>query len=772
MIPIFISHSSEDNAAAAELKTRLSERGYHGVFLDVDAASGIAAGKQWEGEIYRHMRRSNAVIVLCSEASMKSAWVFAEIVQARSAGKTVFPVKIKPCTILSLLQDRQIVDLTSDPAAGYNRLFSGLIEAGLDPDSTFSWAKNRRPYPGLEAFQEEDAAVFFGRDDETRDALAVLNRLRRFDERRALVVVGGSGSGKSSLLRAGIIPHLKRDAHRWLVIDPFRPADDPLREMARAVAAAFRHLGATVDWATLHQQWLEAVSQANAQERLRLLIGKIQGDLLIAAGRPEAALVLVIDQFEETFGRPTLTPSFGAVLRAWLMAGSSATILAALRSDFLAGLEKHPELSALAREQFYVRPLKKVDFAKAIEGPAQLAEIELGSGLVQALVDDAETDDALPLLAYALREMWEKYGDDNRLTIEEYRDLLGGLGGAIGKTAEEAIRIAGVPYDELELKRAFVKLVRVNADGVYTRQTARWDDLPAGVHGILAGFVSARLLVSRGDGAGRTLEVAHEALFRTWSKLAGWLQENQSFLMWRQRLDSAIAEWQRTGLDAGAYMRGVGLAEARRWAADWQGDLSATEIAFIEQSAANEERERLRREKQTRRLVWTLAGGLLISAAFGVTAWIQYQRQKAEAGVALSRQLAAEAVGQIPSKPDLALLLAVEAVAFSPTVEAKSSLLQALDSTEHVLRVLHDEGAPGVPIGFLDDHSLLTAAIVRAPGFNLIPRTLVSWELSNATARRDLVTFTQWKRVRFSADGQTYAVLTDNTVRVGRTAEL
>jgi hypothetical protein len=146
MASIFLSHSSRDNEAAASLRDRLRLHGYESLFLDFDPDQGIRAGSDWERELFRKLKVSDAVVVLCSVSSMASRWCFAEIVQARALGKAIFPVKISECKLDGVLSDRQVVDLVSEGEAGYDRLWDGLRHAGLDPLQSLHW-DTARPIP-------------------------------------------------------------------------------------------------------------------------------------------------------------------------------------------------------------------------------------------------------------------------------------------------------------------------------------------------------------------------------------------------------------------------------------------------------------------------------------------------------------------------------------------------------------------------------------------------------------------------------------------------
>ena len=231
MSAIFLSHSSRDNAAADAMQAWLRARGHQSIFLDFDPANGIPAGRDWEQELYRRLRVCRAVIVLLSEHWLASRWCFAEVSQARALGKAILPVRIAACADAGLLGDVQQIDLTRDPEEGHLRLAVGLEKAGLDPQAMFEWDPRRPPYPGLLALQERDAAVFFGRDEDISAGLDTLNRLRRMAGARLTLFLGASGSGKSSLVRAGLLPRLERDPDNWLPMPPFRPQERPLDEL-------------------------------------------------------------------------------------------------------------------------------------------------------------------------------------------------------------------------------------------------------------------------------------------------------------------------------------------------------------------------------------------------------------------------------------------------------------------------------------------------------------------------------------------------------------
>ncbi len=603
MAGIFISHSSRDRQAATAMAARLRAQGYASLFLDFDPADGIPAGRDWEREIYARLRGCDGVVVLCSADSMASDWCFAEIVHARALGKRLFPVQIGACSVRALLHDTQLVDLCADPEEGYARLWRGLRSAGLDPADSFAWESGRAPYPGLAPFQAADAAVYFGREAEQRQCLDTLAQMRRYGGDRLLVVVGASGSGKSSLVRAGVLPRVARMPD-WRVLGPLRPQRRPDEELARVLSPP-----GVGDTAALVEPGAALASASEA-----------------APERP--AVLLVVDQLEElvTTSEPEAAARFVQALRGALAAQTvECYCLATLRADHLAALQAHPAWGGLSFRQLPLAAMGASHFAEIIRGPARVAGLELEEGLVEALAHDTGHPDALPLLAFTLNRLWRDFGDDQRITLDEYRARLGGLEGAIRREAE-AVLAARAPAPEtlLALRQAFRHLVRVEPEGAYTRRSARWDALPAAAHPLLEAFVAARLLVSGREqggpeGSPRTLEVAHEALFRAWEQLRRWLDEDRVFLLWRQHALPAAEAWQRTPDDAGLLLSGGPLAEARRWRAERADELGKTLFAYIDASAAAG--ARLRRRRLGARA--GLAVLVLAAAALGGGLWQQ-----------------------------------------------------------------------------------------------------------------------------------------------------
>jgi len=530
MSTLFISHSSADGAAAVEVKRRLEARGHRSVFLDLDPAKGIQAGTSWERTLYAKLRACHAVLALCTSNYLSSHWCFAEVALARMEGKEVLALRLGPCdegaTLPSILTAGQYVDLRTDPETGYERLWRGFQAKGIVAAEHREWSPVDPPYPGLRAFEAADAPIFFGRETAVRGGVELLNRIRRQGQPRLALVLGASGSGKSSLTLAGIVPQLRRDPAKCLVIEPFRPGPRPDRSLASAFSRAYATAGkprsweavlkqlersdersaATVDTPpvgppsdeavrarlrnalrTFEEELLPADAEvADTLHRLRAyLAGAPPGDrpaapnhtatpatggplsemasrLRLTTGPSNASILVVVDQLEELLGHEDQGPTHPAnrVLR-WLRDGldedSPLLVLATMRSDYLEAFQRSPVLQSLGFKSLAVGPITRNEMRRVIEEPARLGQVALEDGLTERLLDDTGTADALPLLAFTLRVMWNRYRDDGRLTIAEYDDLKG-LRGAVTQVADDTLQTALLHGSESQLRRAFLRL--------------------------------------------------------------------------------------------------------------------------------------------------------------------------------------------------------------------------------------------------------------------------------------------------------------------------
>jgi len=694
MSDIFLSHSSQDNAAAAELMARLAGAGHDSVFLDFDPAAGIPAGRDWERELYDRLRDCQAVIVLCSESSMASRWCFVEIAHAKALGKHVFPVKVDGCAIDPVLTSRQVLDLTADKEDAYARLWRGLKAAGLDPEKSFKWDRERPPFPGLLAFQEDDAAVFFGREPEIRQGLDALQRLRRFGGARALLVFGASGSGKSSLVRAGLLPRLRR-SDEWIVARPFRPLGRPLRELAAALAAAFVEHGKERDWREIESR-LEADGDA---------LGDLARDLRLAARQPDAVVLLTVDQAEELVGGEAsrVEPFLGRLRAAVEAPGSPLMVIFTVRADLLGTFHKYPAVRGFEMADLRVGPVPRERLPEIVEGPARLARLQLEDGLARAMVDDTETDDALPLLAFALRELYDRRVD-GRLTLETYREKLGGLEGSVARAAEAVWAARPLSGEQQQaLRRSFVSLARIDEGGDYARRALPWSAVPEDVREAMERFAGARLLVRRGEGGERVAEVAHEALFRSWDRLRTWLDENRELLLWRKRVEPARLEWERGGRDPEALLRGPALGEGRLWLERHGDRLPGDEREFVAASVRAEARRR-------RRKVLSAAAAFVVLALAATAMSFLYARSERLRALAEDQRRVAIADDLIARDPTRAALVLLDVRDPETTTRALAAMSETLQQSLAYVELEGHDGRLSYAAFSPDGRRVLTAS--------------------------------------------------------------
>ena len=587
MARIFISHSSRDNDAADRMKAWLASQGFENAFLDKDKTTGIPPGADWEKTLYREVEQSQAVIILQTPDWLASKWCFAEFAQARALGKAIFPVIETPTGGTRIAPDIQALNLTGDREGGLELLSRELVRIALDAQGGFIWDASRPPFPGLLAFQEEDAAIYFGRDDDIRRLIERLEARRAQGGAKLIALLGSSGSGKSSLLRAGVIPRLKRAGRNWIVAPPMRPGERPVDALAVANAPGG-------DWRKLRDDLL-------GPDPPRAL-ADFANDLRARAGASEAQILIPIDQAEELFGvaDPKEAKRFLEVLSQALTENLPFMAVMALRSDFFGQLQSAKSLRARF-EEFSLGPMPPARIPEIIRKPARVAGLQVEEALVQQAAHDAQTQDALPLLAFALRELLDR-SPNQSLTLEGYKALgdekagLTPLENAVRKAADEVLPEAKPDDEELApLREAFVPaMVRVNDEGEYVRRPARWDDLPPKSHPLLERLAKARLLIMRKDGDARVVEVAHEALLRKWPLLRSWLDAEREFLIGKHQLEQDLPVWENAAEKARALLTGLKLDRARGWLIEHPTQLKARECEFIETSIkhADEEEER------------------------------------------------------------------------------------------------------------------------------------------------------------------------------------
>ncbi len=659
MPAIFISHSSLDAKVADDIKSTLARLGFDRVFLDFDKETGIGAGENWEKRLYEELSRCHAVILAITPNWSASKWCFAELQQARALGKLIFPIVCAPIGDRKVLTEIQAVDMLDWDSGGLQRLEQRLQAISSELARGFTLDPHRSPYPGIHAFEAEDAAIYFGRDDETRALIEKLDARRRQGGARFVVLVGASGSGKSSLLRAGLLPQLARRRGRWILLAPMRPEKAPLESLAKALADK---CGEPQAW----RSWHERLRGPDAIRHVNELVKDLR------VGEAGAATLLIpIDQFEETFtiAEAAERDAFLALLAAMLdpVRDLPIIVVATGRADVLHGLLEGSELAPLTETVPLPKmPLERI--VRLVEGPAGVAGLHIEKGLSDRIMRDVETSEALPLLAYTLRILHERGGQDRRLTLAEYHALgdpargLNPVQNSVRLAADQAI--VGLKPSEQELtalRDAFIPhLVRVRLDdGKRVRQPAPLAALPREAERLIRALTEARLLTVRIEDesatrAGDTIvEVTHEALFAAWPTLAGWLDDEQAFLVDVERIKGAHQTWTQTPDDQKpkALLHGLLLARARDWLVKYPQRFIGRDMeplrAFIAASATAEEAEHARGERLRRRFVQAVASAAIVFAgAAAVASWQYFEAEKARRTSVFAEQVAKAAEAQ------------------------------------------------------------------------------------------------------------------------------
>ncbi|MDR7275375.1 nSTAND1 domain-containing NTPase [Catenuloplanes atrovinosus] len=506
------------------------------------------------------------------------------------------------------------------------------------------------PYPGLAAFQPRDAELFFGR------AALVGELTRRLRERRFLAVFGPSGVGKSSVVRAGLVPAAGGPA---VVLTP---GAHPMAELAVHLA---RHAG---------------VACGGLLDELRA--DPARASLLVRQGMcgvpADVDLLVVVDQFEEAFATcadAAERADFVAALLAMCQAPDArARVVLATRADHFVRFTEHPALlAALTDAQLLIGGMSPAELREAVTGPAERCGARVEGALVATIV--AEVTDrpgALPLAAHALRQAWHRR-KGTIVTLSGY-EVAGGMAGAVAHTAEEA-------YERLSVRERHVarqvlrRMVDVGEDGLITRRRLYRTELDAIGHApaVVDTLAAARLVTTDRD----TVEIAHEALIHAWPRLRGWVETDRAGLRLHRQLTEAATVWETLGRDDGALYRGVRLAMTAEAADAKIIDLTGTESAFLEASLALRDRETRQRRRRARRLLTALTAVLTLVLSLAAGAVASALRAESERSRATARELAAAARAERMTDPDLALLLALRAYRLHPDAETESVLRQA-----------------------------------------------------------------------------------------------
>jgi len=610
MTTVFLSHSSRDDNLVKPLTEWLNHNGITDIFVD---HSKIRVGDRWTDALRNAKAACRVVLCLITPSWLQSDECYAEYLAGWYAGKRIMPLlamsgatpddrqKARLSRILgedqgfdlSLVGAPLELDFDAQPEqaailiAGL-RAGGALTRIGLDP-LAFEVDTLRRPdpFPGLESFGDDDAdaAIFFGRSPEIAACIEDLREMRATGDRRVYAILGASGSGKSSLMKAGVLPRLRRE-RGWLVFRAFRPGADPLYSFAEAIARTAADM--QINWApgSIYEELLTAWRAARRQDvqgnsslsdtssdRNTQTSTAFDATLLTAVesrirhlrereDKQAATCLVAIDQADELVQNQDES---GAALSDFIAALSSMAapgevimpyvLVFTIRDDSFSELRSSEKFARVRIRTADIRALPLYRFAHAIEQPADRYGVIMEPTLVQAMMEDAPETDALPLLAFALRRLWIRFALERRIRQANYK-LFGELPGLIEDAAERALRGMDPRDDspltptrvsaerERRVRLAFLpSLAQFNERGRAIRRLASTDTFSEEEMELLAPFNRWRLLTTRGN----MIEVSHEAMFREWPRFVEWLKPERERLEALRGVEAAAQTWDSQG---------------------------------------------------------------------------------------------------------------------------------------------------------------------------------------------------------------------------------
>ncbi|HEX2623558.1 MAG TPA: toll/interleukin-1 receptor domain-containing protein, partial [Phototrophicaceae bacterium] len=596
---VFISYSRADNEFVQRLIYDLETEGIP-VWID---KKGLKPGtRNWEDALRTAIRGAYAVILVASPASRRSNYVLDELAIAEMYNAPVYPVWVDGEEWMDSIPlgmgTTQYIDAHEVNYAQALMELVMLLGAGAPTEEEIQASQKaislppgfepRNPYKGLRAFRQNDQGDFFGRNSLIHDLEEAITAHTQPNAARMLAVIGPSGSGKSSVVMAGLLPALQRgslpDSERWSYAPPMVPGTNPLENLTIALASLLPDKS---------QKAIREDLEDTSARGLHTLARQI-------VDRQTSRLVLYIDQFEELFTQTTEEVNrqqfINLLVTAVTEPGGPVTVIITLRADFYDRPMNYPELGKLIEvNSKSVLPMSLADLHDVIQKPTELPDVMLlfDTGLVAELVFEVRDQiGGLPLLQFTLDQLFARR-NGRRLTNAAYQEI-GGVRGALAKHTEATYDALPSDAHRHLARGLFLRLIEPGStEQDTTRRRAPRSELVLAdpqqnrmMDEVINGFVNARLLLADQSQGMTTIEVSHEALIREWSRLAGWLEEARTDITRQQNISADTAAWverKRRPDDDGLY-RGTLLEDAQAWAN--RNLPSSDETAFIDASAA------------------------------------------------------------------------------------------------------------------------------------------------------------------------------------------
>jgi len=561
---IFISHSSEDNDSASEILGSLQEVG-SSIFLDFDSKHGLKGGQKWEKELYVRVKKSRIMIVALSPNWLNSTWCYKEYCMARVLRKKIIPVIIK--------EDERIEKWDGNDIQHYDTIVDiDAIEklkervkklTHSDVAKLYDIEKLDSPFPGLRSFNKDEAGIFHGRNEDILNSVDMLNGMIDSNE-KFLNIIGASGVGKSSFLKAGILPFIELlHTDLWYILPIFRAKQELLLNLAKVLASVS------------NRRSLEVLSMLRKSEFIELF-EEIELNAFDSAKEKNEdieniKILFPIDQAEELLSVSNKKDRdlFINILKFLLEKKSNFYLVWTLRADYLKKYQDDKSLEFVHQLEttLLLKPISSKEIKNIIQEPAFSSDILIDDAVVEEIKENISSTLSLPILAYLLQTLFRTAKSDNRkqITINDYNAL-----SKDGKNPIENIinESANAIYDKTEdiksIKDLFLTyLVKINIDESITKQSAKLDNIPENMHCIIEQFVDRRLFVKdRDEEALITIEIAHEALISSWEKLIEWIEVEREFLIFKSHLNLYYNEWINANEDDKALLSGMSLEKA------------------------------------------------------------------------------------------------------------------------------------------------------------------------------------------------------------------